>query len=103
MIIEKIQDFLDSIIPFVRSVRKVPTIYRLHTEQHKALLKARRGKNLFISGGAGTGKSYLLNAIAEDLSALGKAVVIVAPTGIAASHIGGATIHRTFGFRESGL
>lgn len=51
--------------------------------------------NLFITGGAGTGKSLLLRVFSEKTK---KKILKLAPTGIAALHIEGTTIHRAFGF-----
>ena len=54
-------------------------------------------KLIDVSGGAGTGKSYLINAIlhkAQELSGHRNLVKIVSPTGSAASHFpNGQTIH----------
>ncbi len=50
---------------------------------------------LFVTGKAGTGKSTLLQHIKRRV--LGQAVVL-APTGVAAVHIGGQTIHSFFRF-----
>ncbi len=50
---------------------------------------------LFVTGKAGTGKSTLLQHIKRTV--LGKAVVL-APTGVAAVHVGGQTIHSFFRF-----
>lgn len=52
--------------------------------------------SLFITGRAGTGKSTLLTYFQKH-TALN--VVILAPTGVAAVNIGGATIHSFFGFK----
>lgn len=49
------------------------------------------GKNVFITGGAGTGKTYLLNRIKEQFS--DRKLHVTASTGIAAVHIGGVTLH----------
>lgn len=49
------------------------------------------GKNLFVTGGAGSGKSYLLNFLKRNFSQYG--LEITASTGIAAVNIGGSTIH----------
>ena len=49
--------------------------------------------NLFVTGRAGTGKSTLLNHLAENTS---KQIVICAPTGVAALNVGGQTIHSLF-------
>lgn len=54
------------------------------------------GKNIFITGKAGTGKSTLLKVIKESLT---QNYVVLAPTGVAAVNIGGQTIHSFFGFR----
>lgn len=49
--------------------------------------------NLFVTGRAGTGKSTLLNHLADNTS---KQIVICAPTGVAALNVGGQTIHSLF-------
>ena len=53
---------------------------------------------MFITGGAGTGKSLVISVIKEHLErshiGAGKACVLMAPTGVAAFNIGGLTIHR---------
>lgn len=54
------------------------------------------GYNVFLTGHAGTGKSFLLRKVIEDLQGLGKRVVVAAPTGIAAINVGGTTLHRLF-------
>uniref|UniRef100_A0A914WZ63 ATP-dependent DNA helicase n=1 Tax=Plectus sambesii TaxID=2011161 RepID=A0A914WZ63_9BILA len=53
----------------------------------------------FISGLAGTGKSYLIECIADKLTQLFPdccRVVIGAPTGVAAFNVNGETLHRLF-------
>ena len=57
-------------------------------------------KHLFITGKAGTGKSFLLQ---EFKASTQKEVVFVAPTGIAALNIGGQTIHSLFKIKPSDL
>ena len=52
-------------------------------------------KNLFITGKAGTGKSFLLKFFKENTN---KRVLYTAPTGMAAINIEGVTIHSAFGF-----
>lgn len=47
-------------------------------------------KNIFISGGAGTGKSYILNKLKEIY---GETLHITSTTGLSAINIGGQTIH----------
>ena len=66
--------------------------------QKRAKLHILRGKDVFLSGGAGTGKTAVLKEIADELEQQGKSVVICAPTGTAALRIGGITIHSLFGF-----
>jgi ATP-dependent exoDNAse (exonuclease V) alpha subunit len=48
---------------------------------------------VFITGKAGTGKSTLLNYFKTNTS---KEVVVLAPTGVAALNVGGATLHSFF-------
>lgn len=79
------------------------TALNLTTDQQKALDAVSSGRNVFITGGAGTGKSYLLRAIVYSLMSAGKNVVVCAPTGIAATNVGGMTIHTTFNFNSSAL
>ena len=60
-------------------------------EQNKALELMLSGKNVFLTGEAGTGKSALLNKLCEKVN--DKNTVFLAPTGIAACNIKGRTIH----------
>lgn len=50
---------------------------------------------IFVTGGAGTGKSTFINYIRNNLK---KSVVVLAPTGVAALNVQGATIHSYFRF-----
>lgn len=52
------------------------------------------GQNVCITGSGGVGKSYIIQQIREQIE---EETLFVAPTGIAAVNIGGATIHKTFG------
>lgn len=54
------------------------------------------GYNVFLTGGAGVGKTYVINKFVEDARNIGKNVMVCAPTGIAALNINGVTIHRQF-------
>jgi hypothetical protein len=56
------------------------------------------GKHVFLTGKAGTGKSTLIR---QFMAQTDRAVVVVAPTGIAALNVDGYTIHRLFGFRTT--
>lgn len=53
-----------------------------------------QGYNVFVTGDAGTGKSYVIHALKAHPYTKNKNVVLAAPTGIAAINIGGATLHR---------
>lgn len=61
--------------------------------QRAVLNAALSGRNVFFTGSAGTGKSFLLHTIISELRALNKVVAVTASTGIAAEHIGGTTLH----------
>ena len=51
------------------------------------------GANVFLTGPPGAGKTYVLNQFVKRAERAGKKVAVTASTGIAASHIGGTTIH----------
>lgn len=78
-------------------------MYNLDQQQRQALEQARANKNLFITGGAGTGKSHLIRYITNELQLAQKNVVILAPTGLAAFNVSGQTIHSFYGFRDDVL
>lgn len=52
-------------------------------------------ENVFITGKAGTGKSFLLDIFRLTTK---KSNIVLAPTGIAALNVNGATLHSTFGY-----
>lgn len=68
----------------------------LTAKQHDFLNLALDGKNVFLTGKAGTGKSYIIRTAIRSLKDMGKKVVAIAPTGIAANNIDGQTIHSMF-------
>ena len=68
----------------------------LNEKQEIFFKKAMEGKNLFITGSAGVGKSYLVNEIVKEKEKEGKKVVICATTGVAARNINGFTVHHQF-------
>lgn len=70
----------------------------LTEEFREALGLLAAGRNLFLTGKAGTGKSTLIRHFMADTD---RNVVVVAPTGIAALNVDGHTIHRLFGFRPT--
>ncbi len=61
--------------------------------QDKALSILKSGKNIFLTGSAGTGKTYVLNQYIQYLKERRIPVSITASTGIAATHLEGTTIH----------
>ena len=67
-------------------------------QQEKALALLKSGKNIFLTGSAGTGKTYVLNQYITYLKERKVPVAITASTGIAATHMNGMTIHSWAGF-----
>ncbi len=61
--------------------------------QEQALKILKSGQNVFLTGSAGTGKTFLLNKFIEYLKKRETKVGVTASTGIAATHLGGRTIH----------
>ena len=70
----------------------------LNAEQRQCVDLALQGHNIFLTGSAGTGKSFTLAALTTALRDAGKRVEVTASTGIAAVCIGGVTIHAFAGF-----
>lgn len=61
-------------------------------------LKSLKSRNLFVTGGAGVGKSWTISEIISRYEIEGKRVAVLGSTGIAAVNIGGVTVHSFFGF-----
>ncbi len=61
--------------------------------QSQALSILKTGANVFLTGEPGSGKTHTVNEYAGYLRAHGIEPAITASTGIAATHIGGMTIH----------
>lgn len=61
--------------------------------QSEALDLLKLGNNVFLTGAAGSGKTYVLNQYIQYLKSHKIAVGITASTGIAATHLNGMTIH----------
>ncbi|MEK7606948.1 MAG: helix-turn-helix domain-containing protein [Patescibacteria group bacterium] len=61
--------------------------------QEQALAILQTGANVFLTGEPGSGKTYTINEYARYLRERGIEPAITASTGIAATHIGGMTIH----------
>ncbi|CAG5896921.1 unnamed protein product [Menidia menidia] len=64
---------------------------KLNRDQEAILHAVLSGKNVFFTGSAGTGKSFLLKRIIGSLPP--KSTFATASTGVAACHIGGTTLH----------
>jgi len=62
-------------------------------KQKEALDILKSGYNTFLTGPPGSGKTFLLNSYIKYLKKNNIAVSITASTGIAATHMGGTTLH----------
>ncbi len=74
---------------------KASQIIELSAEQNQALELLRSGENVFLTGGAGSGKSFLIRHYMKELES--KEMPILASTGAAAVLLGGRTFHSFFG------
>lgn len=74
-----------------------PSEITLNEEQQKALDLWTTGKNIFLTGYAGTGKSVTVKKIIEYCKSENKKFGVTATTGSAAFLIGGKTIHSFLG------
>ena len=61
--------------------------------QSQALAILKTGTSVFLTGEPGSGKTYAINEYVAYLRSRGIEPAITASTGIAATHIGGMTIH----------
>lgn len=62
------------------------------------ILDALETQNVFLTGGGGTGKSYLTKKIIQIYRSQGLGVIPLGSTGISAINIGGSSIHSFFCF-----
>jgi ATP-dependent DNA helicase PIF1 len=62
-------------------------------QQSEAFQLMTLGKNVFLTGAAGSGKTYVLNRYITYLKNAHVRVAVTASTGIAATHLQGTTIH----------
>ncbi|KPI84400.1 putative DNA repair and recombination helicase protein PIF2 [Leptomonas seymouri] len=89
--------------PMAESVDdKLLTLQDLNEEQQAVVELITKGHHTYIGGGAGTGKSVLLRVIKHQLMREGLAVAVTGTTGIAATQIGGCTLHHCLGINVSG-
>ena len=68
--------------------------FELTSDQKRALAILESSKNVFLTGEAGTGKSFVLKEYIHRNR--NKNIIVCAFTGIAAINVGGSTIHRVF-------
>ena len=62
-------------------------------DQELALEIMHAGHSVLLTGPAGSGKTYVLNKFIRQVKSEGKHVSVTATTGLAATHLGGSTIH----------
>lgn len=83
--------------PISQPQDKSPAEEVLDERQQTALELAHAGHSFFLTGVAGTGKSFVLKRIVKELREKGLKVNVTASTGMAALAVGGSTIHRFSG------
>jgi ATP-dependent DNA helicase PIF1 len=81
----------------VKEVVEESKVSLLSADQRRVLDMVLSGDSVFFTGAAGTGKSFLINCIIEELQKRKKVVAVTASTGAAAVNIGGVTIHSMSG------
>jgi ATP-dependent DNA helicase PIF1 len=88
------------------SVPSVPSVNTVNEEQAILVNKIlKSNKNYFISGAAGVGKTYILKVLIQEFSKKynnPNSVGVTAMTGIAATSIGGMTLHAFAGLGHDG-
>lgn len=62
-------------------------------DQALALEIMHAGEHVLLTGPAGSGKTFVLNQFIRQAKTDGKHVAVTATTGLAATHLGGSTIH----------
>lgn len=84
----------------------------LTNDQKNAFERMMNGEDVLITGGAGTGKTKLMEYFMERADLWAQHTVLIAPTGKASLKlkfntpcgvVHGSTFHRTFGFRSEGI
>ena len=72
----------------------------LNVDQLRGFESIKEGKNIFLTGPAGTGKSHLIRHIVQWAESTGKRIAVTAMTGCAALLLGthASTLHRWAGF-----
>ena len=75
----------------------------MNEDQHHAVQMAKEGHSFFLTGQAGTGKTFTTLEIIETLKNQGKNILVTAYTGIACSQLSkycAQTVNKTFGLRD---
>lgn len=95
---------MELVSPFFAKLQKIAKTEDFSVEeqnldpyQKQAIEAADEGRSFFLTGSAGTGKSYVLKHIIRRLRAQGKQVAVTASTGCAAVALQGGTIHSVSG------
>lgn len=68
-------------------------------KQKDAIKILKKGHNAFITGAAGSGKTFLAEKFITWARGKGKVVAVTASTGIAATHLNGTTVHSWSGIK----
>lgn len=79
------------------------TEIKFSSDQQIFVNSANAGENIFLTGKAGTGKSFVAKYVMDELFRKNIHFIAVAPTGIAANNIGGQTMHSMFGLPIDGV
>lgn len=78
-------------------------VIKYSTKQQEFIDAVLAGKSVFLTGDAGTGKSFITKEAVRLLKERNKNVLIAAPTGIAANNVGGVTIHSLYSLTPHGV
>ena len=91
-------DLTDSVV-WVELCRMMRERMSLEGEQATAFCTALSGRNCFITGAGGCGKSHVAQLVQDALKSAGHDVAVLAPTRLAARRIDGLTYHSWAGLR----
>ena len=81
---------------FVKMSKEKYSNIKLNKLQYSAYTSILQGKNIFITGSAGTGKSEIIKLF-YNIYKHSKKIAICSTTGISAILIGGSTLHSYLG------
>lgn len=84
-------------------MEKIKEEIKFSKKQEEFLELAIDGKSISLDGKAGSGKSFITRYVKAKLEEMGRRVVALAPTGVAANNIGGQTIHSFFSINPFGV